>query len=301
MKRNQGRGRGRGRLFARGGLLFLFVTSAGCARCGGSRAAVYATFDGGQVTAEEIRLEAAKLPPLLRTRFETDNGRRELVNAMVDKRLLLAEAQRRKHDKDPDVVRQVRELEERLAIQALLASEEKLAGSPSEAELRAWFEEHRGELSQGDRVRVRRILASAAPGASAADRQRARARAGAFASRLQRGEPFDRVAGDGDGPEKTRGGDMGLLMSGSGDPRIERAAFGLARVGERTDVVECADGYALLELIERRPGRSPTFEESRSEVENRVTPERKRRAFEELLGRLRRDADVRVTLPASTR
>jgi peptidyl-prolyl cis-trans isomerase C len=262
---------------------------------------VYATFDGGQVTAEEIRLEAAKLPPLLRTRFETDNGRRELVNAMVDKRLLLAEAQRRKHDKDPDVVRQVRELEERLAIQALLASEEKLAGSPSEAELRAWFEEHRGELSQGDRVRVRRILASAAPGASAADRQRARARAGAFASRLQRGEPFDRVAGDGDGPEKTRGGDMGLLMSGSGDPRIERAAFGLARVGERTDVVECADGYALLELIERRPGRSPTFEESRSEVENRVTPERKRRAFEELLGRLRRDADVRVTLPASTR
>lgn len=259
-------------------------------------------FDGGEVTTEELRREVTRLPPVLRARFETANGRREMVGALVDKRLLRDEGMRRKLHLDPEIVRQVQELEERLVVQALLAAEEKAAGAPSDAELRAFHDAHRAELAQPDRVRVRRILAAAARGAASGDRARARARAEAFAARLSRGEPFEKVAAAGDGPEKASAGDLGLLVAGEGkDRRLEAAALALRSPGARSGVIECADGYAVLELVERRPGRVPELEEVRGEVENRLAAQRKRKAFEDLLARLRADADVRIELAAGNR
>lgn len=274
--------------------LVLLALATGCGRCGGG-AAVAARYDGGVVTVEDVQREANRLPPILRARFETDAGRRGLIDALVDRRLLIAEARRRKLDREPELRRQVDELEERLVMQALLAAEEKAAPAPTDAELRAWYEAHRAELGEPERARVRRVLAAHAAGASPTEREKARARAERFAARLRAGEPFDRVARDGDGPERAHGGELGLLASGDGQDRAQvAAAFALARPGERSPVVAVANGYALLELVERRPARVPSFEEARGDVANRMEPIRKRKAFDALLGRLRKDAEVRI-------
>ena len=58
--------------------------------------------------------ESARLPPALREQFETPAGRREFTRSMIDKRLLVLEARRRKLTEDPELRRQVQELEERL-------------------------------------------------------------------------------------------------------------------------------------------------------------------------------------------
>jgi peptidyl-prolyl cis-trans isomerase C len=170
----------------------LAVAAVGCGRCGAARPAIAARYDGGVVTVEDLHREASRLPPILRARLETDAGRRDLLSAVVEKRLLAGEARRRGLDRAPEIRREVEELEERLAIQALLAAEEKAMGAPSDVELRAWFEAHQGELG------------------------------------------------------------------------------------------------------ERAPGRRPSFEEARGEIANRLEPARKRKAFDELLARLRKEADVRI-------
>jgi peptidyl-prolyl cis-trans isomerase C len=277
----------------------LAVTAGACGRCGSSAPPVAASYDGGTVTVEDLQREASRMPPLLRTRFETEAGRRDLASAIVDKRLLAAEGRRRKLDETPEIRREIVELEERLTIQALLAAEEKALGPPTDAELRAWYDGHRAELGEPERVHVRRILAAAAPEAGQADRERARARAERLAARL-RTEPFEKVAREGDGPERARGGDLGLIAKGEGkDPALEAAAFALRLPGDRSAVVAMAGGYAVLELVERRPGRVPSFEEARGEVANRLEPLRKRKAFDDLLARLRAGADVKIGAQAS--
>jgi peptidyl-prolyl cis-trans isomerase C len=271
-----------------------------CGRCADGGATIAARYDGGVVTAEDVQREANRLPPILRTRFETEAGRRDMIEALVDKRLLAAEARRRKLDRDPEIRRQVEELEERLAVQALLAAEEKAMPAATEPEQRAWYDGHAAELGEPERVRVRRVLAAAAPGASQADRDKARARAERFAIRIRAGEPFERVARDGDGPERTSGGDLGLIAKGEGkDPAQEAAVFALSQPGARSPVVGVASGFAVLELAERRSGRVPSFDEARGQVANRMEPGRKRKAFDELLMRLRKDAEVRVELQGS--
>ncbi len=279
--------------------------AGGCGRCGGRSdpaAQIVARFDGGEVTAAELQRESNRLPPALREQFATQNGRRELVSAMIDKRLLYLEAKRRDFTDDADVRRQVHELEERLAIQALLAAEEKRRGPPTEAEARAFFESNRGAFAQPERLRVARVLARVAPGASERERANARQRAMRFAERLRRGEAIAKVAPDGDGPEREKGGDFGFVGRGDGrDPALESAAFALDKPGAVSPAFLTDSGFAVVQLLERHAARAPSFEEVRHEVENRMSPQRKRKVFDDLLARLRREAEIRVEIQPGPR
>ena len=254
---------------------------------------VVGRFAGGAITQGELAREAERLPPELRERFASDVGKRELVRSMIDKRLLAQEARRRGIVEDPQIHRQVVELEERLVIQALLAGEERAAGAASEAELRAYFEAHKEELAQPERVRVARVLVASA--ASDAVAKRALARAQGFAVRLRKGEAVAKVAAEGDGPERERGGDLGLLeRSQIRDPAVAAAAFALGAPGAVSPVIEGSEGLTVLQLLEKRERRVPPFEEVRSVVEGRLSPIRKRKVFDELLAKLRASAQVRV-------
>ncbi len=266
-----------------------------------SEASVVGRYSGGTVTSEELQREVNRMPPALRQQFDTPNGHREMIAAMIDKRLLSLEAERRGLRDDPEIKRQVRELEERLIVQALLAAEERAAGAPTEAETKAWYEAHRAELAQPERVRVSRVLVAVASGASPAERTKARARADRLAAQIQKTNDFAKVAAEGDGLEKAHGGDMGLFAKGGrSDHRLEAAAFSLAKPGEISPVIECDDGYAILQLGERREGHVPSYQETKSEVANRLAPQRKRKMFDDFLAKLRRGGGVWVGAGGAT-
>lgn len=270
--------------------------TSGATDAGGSAGNVVGRFAGGEtLTAEEVSREAARLPPALREQFETPAGRREFARSLIDKRLLVLEAQRRRLAEDPEIRRQVRELEERLLVQALLAQEDVAAGSPSEQELRAWFNTHREELLRPEQVRVGRVLVSVGSKASEAERTRARRKADALVARLRRGEPLAQVAREGDGPERMQGGELGLVARGGGlEAALEQAAFALERPGALSPVLAVREGFAVLQMLERKPPRVPAFEEVRAEVEGRLIPARKRQVFDALLSRLRQQGGVEL-------
>lgn len=249
-----------------------------------------ASYRGGVVTREDVARELARLPGPLRDNFSSRNGQREFARSLVDKRLLVQEARRRGLDAEPDTHRQVLELEERLIVQALLAAEERAAGAPGEAELRAFFDAHKQDFEQPERVRVVRVLAQA----EGAGLKAARARALGWRARLERGEPLEKVAAEGDGPERSKGGDLGFLAVGDADPALVSASLAMKALGKPSEPVVCREGIAVLVVQERKDRRFPSFEEVRAEVEGRVAPQRKRKVFDDVLVRLRAKADVKV-------
>jgi len=287
----------------RGGrwLVVLGLSAAACARCGGGPPAV-GRFEGGAVSREELERERARMPPALRGQYSSAAGQRELVSALVDKKLLALEARRQRLHQDPEIRRQVAELEDKLAIQALVAAAEKAAPPATAEEIEAWYRAHQAELTQPERARVGRILVSVAPGASPGEREKARLRAEGYARRLARGEPFEKVAAAGDGPERLRGGEMGLLVRGAvQDAELARAVFALRSAGATSPVAPVAEGLALLRLLELRPPRTPSLEESRGEILNRLAPLRHRKAFDDLLARLRAERRPQVELASGAK
>ena len=159
-----------------------------------------AHFDGGVVTEVELRQALQKLPPAMRANFESLAGQRDVAASLVDRRLLVIEAERRGLASDPEIQRQVRELEERLLIQALVDQEQRAAGKTPESELRAAYDAQREAFATPVRIKVGRVMVRVPQSATAAERARARQRAEKWAARLKAGESLTRVAAEGDGP-----------------------------------------------------------------------------------------------------
>ncbi|WP_141328018.1 peptidyl-prolyl cis-trans isomerase, partial [Myxococcus sp. AB025B] len=162
-------------------------------------------FDGGVVTQAELAEESARLPSPLREQFERPAGQREFVRSMIDKRLLAQEARVRGFHQKPEIKKQLQSLEERLVIQELLAAEEKAAGRPDEQVLREYYQQHRDELAQPERLRLARVQVVVPPAATTTQRAQAKQKAERLAQRLRSGEALEKVAADGDG----RGGELG--------------------------------------------------------------------------------------------
>ena len=256
---------------------------------------VVARFEGGVLTNEEVLRESQRLPPNLREKFERGVGRQELIRSLVDKRLLVQEGARRGLANDPDIRRQVRELEERLIVQAVLAEEERKAVAPTEAEARAFHAAHAERFAEPERLRMARVLVAVPAGSPRAAWEQARQKAEALRRRLVAGEPVAKVAEAGDGPERARGGELGLLARGEfGGAALEKAALALSRPGEVTPVLDDAGGAAVLVLLERKPARVPPFEEVRTTVLAQLKPGAQRKVFEQVLARLRSAAAVKL-------
>ncbi len=245
---------------------------------------IAARWDGGSISTDEVRQAAQRLPVALREQFISPNGQREFVQAVLAKRLLAAEARRRGLNETPEVKEQVVELEERLAIQALLAEAERAKGPPTEAALKAYFEAHQREFRSPTKVRVSRVLLRGKGSDKAL-----RARAEAIRARALKKEPLSKLVALGEGPETTQGGDLGWITEATDDETT--AALSL-RVGDVSRVVDTSSGLSVLVCTEREEARDATFEETRQLVVGRYAPVQQRKVFDELVSRLKEQAHV---------
>ena len=280
-------------------LLALALALAACTRNAPAPAGspAVARFDGGVVTEAELRQALQKLPPAMRSNFESLAGQRDVAASLVDRRLLVLEAERRGLTNDPEIQRQVRELEEKLLIQALVDQEQRAAGKTPESELRAAYDAQRESFATPVRIKVGRVMVRVPQGATAAERARARQRAERWAARLKAGESLTRVASEGEGPERNQGGVIGpVTRADVADRGFAEAAFALKTPGAVSPVFIQADGFGVAKLLERQESRIPPFEEVRAAVEAKVAPGRQRQVFEQLINRLRKSSDVRIDL-----
>lgn len=250
-------------------------------------AVVVASWDGGHVTAAQVRSAVRVLGPGLREQFDTPEGRTQFIDALVAKRLLADEARRKKLDERPEIRVQVSELEERLLIQALLEEAERMDPPTADAELRAHFDANPKAFQTSAAVRVARVLVlkGAKPEVSKVKLEKLR-------QRLLKGEDVVRVAAEGEGAERAEGGSLGWMD----DPTspIGRVALALEKQGQVSTVIELGDAWTCVVALEIRPARIPAFEEVREQVASRLRPTSQRRVFDRLVKRLIDQAGVRI-------
>jgi PPIC-type PPIASE domain len=271
----------------------LIASSAlACSRAGTrsapSDAGVIARFEGVVVTEVDLSDGLRKLPPNLRQQFDSQVGRREFVRSLIDRRLLVEEAERQGLGTDPEIERQVRELRERLLVQALMAKEASAAGGSQATALRAYYEAHKQDFVQAERLRLGRVLARVAPNATPTEKAKARRRVELAAIRLRGGESLLQVARQGDGPERERGGELGRLTREElAKMGLDAPALSLVGPGAISAVVTEPEGFSVLVLIERLGSRIAPFEEVRETLAGRTAPTFQREILETVLRRLR--------------
>lgn len=164
--------------------------------------------------------------------------------------------------------------------------------APTDAELQAFYAEHRDFFTRPGRLSVRQVWVRAAT----PDDTAARERAGRASARLRAGEAFAAVrAALGD--EEISPLPEGLLPPAKLidylGPTALRAALGL-EVGAVSDPVRATSGYHVLQVTDRQGDVVPPLAEIRAEVVDECRRRTGEQALRHYLDDLRRRADVQI-------
>lgn len=248
----------------------------------GAASPVVATWSDDVLTAADVRAEMATLPAPDRARLEDPARKREMVDHMITSRLLFAEGRRRGYADDPEVVRQVEALRERLVVQRLMSDLHRR--SPvSDAEARRYYEANLS-LYATTRVRASHILLADEATAEAVHDELLR-HPERFAA-LAREKSIDQTSAK-------RGGDLGTFGAGQMVPAFERAAFAL-QPGDVSPPVHTRYGWHVIRVTERHDGPTQPFESVKKQIVALLANRKIEEQVEATVERLRRAAGVHV-------
>lgn len=153
----------------------------------------------------------------------------------------------------------------------------------SDDELRRFYAENASRYTTAEERRASHILVKADKDMSAAERQKARAKADALLEQLRKspGQFAELAKKNSDDPGSAeRGGDLDYFGRGAMVKPFEDAVFAM-KPGEISNVVDSDFGYHIIQLTGVRGGEKRPFEQVRSEIEAEVKKQLAQKRFAE--------------------
>lgn len=204
-----------------------------------------------------------------------DEAFEQVLEELIDQRLMAQAAMNRSLDQHSEAKRRLAQTRERVLGNILV--EDHLKETVNETTMRQMYDAQASLRERGTEVRARHILLPEEPMAKEILR------------RLDEGESFQSlaVAFSQDRASRENAGDLGYFSSDMLDPEFTRVAFDTPP-GERVGPFKTEHGWHILEVMDRRKARAPSYEDMRAEILKFMTLEE----IQNLLTSLRRTADI---------
>ncbi len=219
--------------------------------------AVLATFEGGQLTQAEVEAFLASMNERQRTRFKTEEGRKDMLERLALNKVLAADAQSQGIGTSTRDQIAMRQSQENYLVNRLMKDLRESAGG-DEAAL-AYYDENIEEYKK-EQIRCRHIQIK--------DEETART----ARKRAMDGEEFGALAKElsEDRRSKINGGDLGWFGRGRRTPEFEEAAFAL-QDGEISELVKSRFGWHVIKKEEART--EIPFEEVQKRIVRKIERE----------------------------
>jgi len=168
--------------------------------------------------------------------------------------------------------------------------------STSDDQAKKYFQEHPDEFSQDEQIKARHILIPVAPNASADEKAAARKKAEKALAEVKRGGDFGAIALEySSGPTAKDGGELGWISRGQTLPEFEASAFLLDK-GQTSDVVETKLGLHIIQVQDKKPRRTVSFDEAKPAIRNKVAQDQVESQFGDWMKKLRDNAYIEKKL-----
>lgn len=239
---------------------------AGCSSKGG----VIAKVGGDKITLEAFEERVQSAPVAYRQYLTTPAGQKQFLDIIVREKLVLEAARKQGINKDKeykDLMSKFKEEQKRMADEYkdnLLAELfiRKMHGkkiSPSDEEVKKYYNDHEKEFKNPVSVTARHILLT--------DKEEAKK----VLQRVKKGENFSKLAKEvsQDPVSAVKGGEIGPFTKGDLVPEFEDAVFKL-KTGQISDIVETQFGFHIIKKLSARNLKSRSFEDSKEEIKRIV-------------------------------
>ena len=249
---------------------------------GSSGGQTVAEVNGAAITTTDFKKEAENLPPYLRPMAETPEGKKELLDTMIIREIIMQQAQKEGIDKSPAVTDKLEELKKRVIVEAYLKKKLEEQANITDADLQKYYDQNKDKFQTGDQVRASHILVKTEKEAQD------------ILGQIKKGGNFEELAKKYSiDSAKAMGGDLGWFSKGSMIPDFEKVAFGM-KVGDISDVVKTQFGYHIIKLTGKRPAGIRTFAEAKDQIKAKLLPEKQQEIFQKLKDDLKKTAKYSV-------
>ncbi len=248
---------------------------------------VLATVNGVQIGSKEFETAAARKTPASGDALSLEE-KKEVLDDLVEEKLLYAAALKKGLDKDPKV--------QKVMVNTLVREEVfntlKNTDFPDEV-LQKYYEEHKSEFVVPEKVQIKRILIKVSPekadDAAKAEAEKVRAEL------VKAPDSFKDVAARvSEDPYKRRGGDVGFV-SKEGKPGLDQAIVEKAFTLETnaiSDVFKTEDGYNVIQVAARREQLERTFQQMKGTVLRKAKSARQQELYDSYVANLKKDAKI---------
>lgn len=249
-----------------------------------------ATIDGTPITVAEFQDRINKQSPYVRARYTSLEQKKEFLDTLVRFEVLAAEAKKRGYDKDPEVVRTMKQV----MIQRLLKEEFESRVKPediADEEMKKFYDAHTSDYNKPEEVRVSAIIIKDKAKAQKAANE---AKLPANADNKQFRDLVTKYSEDED--SKGRGGDLRFFAADAKNlpPEVVKAAFDLKNQGDVSAPVSTPNGFYVLKQTGSRKAISKSFDDVKRQIQNRLYRDKRQQAMQEFEADLKKKAKVEV-------
>jgi peptidyl-prolyl cis-trans isomerase C len=235
------------------------------------------------ITKEDFIEKLGTLPEWAKSRFRTEEGKRQFLDEIIKEELLYQEAKNSGIDKNKEFEDKLEEFKRMTLVSTLLKSEVEEKSEITDTEVRDFYEEHKETFKLGEEVNAKHILVDTQEEAED------------ILKKILKDEDFDELAKNfsKDHTTAVKGGDLGFFGRGRMVPEFENIAFSL-KPGEVSDPVKTQFGYHIIKVIEKKEGKQREFEEVKPIVERRLKVEKQKDIFENYMSNLKASAATEI-------
>ncbi len=248
----------------------------------GKSAQVLATVNGTAITSDDFAHEVQTLPETIRPMADTPQGKKEMLDSLIMRELILQQAAKDGLDKSPEVEAKLADLKKRIIVDTYLKNKVEADAKISDAELKKFYDQNLDKFKTGEQIRASHILVKSEQEAKDI---LAKLKAGAKFEDLAKAKSVDTSA--------AKGGDLGWFGKGSMVPAFEKAAFGL-KEGEISPIVKTEFGYHIIKLTGKRPAGIRPFDEVKDQIKAALMPQIQQQVFAKLKDDLKKGAKIEI-------
>ena len=241
---------------------------------------VLAEVNSGSITTGDFERELKNLPEYLKAMADTPQGRKEMLDTMVIRELILQQASKDGLDKGADIEEKLQDLRKRLIVESFLKKKVEVESKVSDEDMKKFYEQNKEKFKSNEQIKASHILVKTEKEAKD------------IAAQIKAGGNFEELAKKhSTDSSAAKGGDLGWFGKGSMVPVFEKAALAL-KDGQVSDIVKSDFGYHIIKLTGKRPAGIRPLEEVKEQIKAAIMPTKQQEIFQKIKEELKKSAKI---------
>lgn len=233
-----------------------------------------------KITLDEFNKIVSQLPEQYRSSANEDP--KQVLEMVIEQKLLLKEARGRNLEDSEDFKKRLDFVKGQILIQELFSNEIQQSASVNEEEVTQYYELHKSEFEEPEKVKASHILVDTEKEAKN------------ILKELKKGADFAILAKEKSKcSSKEQGGDLGFFNRGRMAKEFEDAAFSL-EPGKISDIVKTQFGYHIIKVEEKQPACLKSYDEIKDSLKQILAIRKQQEIINELVQSLKNATKISI-------